>query len=52
MLDPGNQPNRKPLEGEIPSATSAFGNELPILILEEVAKGHLVARGTEGFEGL
>ncbi len=52
VLDPGNRPDRKPLEGEIPSATRAVGDEPQILPLEEVATGHLVARGTKGFDGL
>ncbi len=52
VLDPGNRPERKPLEGEIPSATRRVGDEPKILQLEEIADGHLVARGTEGFEGM
>lgn len=42
VLDPGNRPNRPPLEGEIPSATRAVGDEPKIVPLRQVSEGHFV----------
>lgn len=42
VLDPGHRPARPPLEGEIPSATRAVGDEPPIVNLRPVSEGHFV----------
>ncbi len=42
VLDPGHRPNRPPLEGEIPSATRAVGDEPEIVTFRQVSEGHFV----------
>ncbi len=43
VLNPGQRPTRAPLEGEIPSATRAVGDEPVPVNLRSVADGHFVA---------
>ncbi len=42
VLDPGHRPTRPPLEGEIPSATRAVGDEPALVNLKQVSEGHFV----------
>ncbi|MEP3441715.1 MAG: ABC transporter ATP-binding protein [Sulfitobacter sp.] len=42
VLDPGHRPNRPPLEGEIPSATRAVGDEPELVTFRQVSEGHFV----------
>jgi glutathione transport system ATP-binding protein len=42
VLDPGNRPDRPPLEGEIPSAMRAVGDEPAPINLRQVSEGHFV----------
>ncbi len=42
VLNPGHRPTRPPLEGEIPSATRAVGDEPALVNLRQVSEGHFV----------
>ncbi len=42
VLNPGHRPTRPPLEGEIPSATRAVGDEPALVNLRQVSEGHYV----------
>ncbi len=43
VLNPGHRPIRPPLEGEIPSAMRAVGNEPNLVDLQRVEEGHFFA---------
>lgn len=47
VLEPGRRPTRAPLEGEIPSALRAVGNEPKPIILKQISEGHFVGRAQQ-----
>ncbi|MBU2867353.1 ABC transporter ATP-binding protein [Pacificibacter marinus] len=47
VLDPGHRPTRAPLEGEIPSALRAVGDEPEPIVLKQISEGHFVGHAQQ-----